>query len=131
MRSLAKAIEADTPAAEAYCITNTSRPLLSVCSRTDKTQRKTYVYVEALRSYRFLVPKLDLSEAYKKAGVVFKDRMEHCFVVLTDEGAQKLESGDKRKGTVASVSGANAQPVGGKRRAPPGASAGPVAKKAN
>ena len=104
---MAKALERETDTVESYCIGNTSRPLLSFGKRGSK-QKRTYLYVEALREFKHLKGKLDLTEAYRKAGDQFKDRLEHCFVFMCDGDAKSSK-----------LSGGNRVPLGNKRKAAP------------
>ena len=70
------------------------------------------MFVEALRRYANearLLTVADLSEAYKRARPMYAGRLEHTFVVLKDSLADGAEE----------TSGANREPVGQKRRAPP------------
>jgi hypothetical protein len=100
-------LNTNDPSIEAFCITNTYRPLLSYGPKHVKGSRRTYLYVESLRRFQAECAKLDLSEAYKKAGQNFRGRLEHTFVVLKDPA----------EGSGEAASGSNKEPLGKKRPA--------------
>lgn len=104
LRSLSKVINQKDSESETFCIGNTSRPLLSHGPKGSKGSRKTFLYVEALKRFKALIPEVDLSEAYKKARPMYDGRMEHTFVVLKEN-----------QDSVAS--GSNQEPLGNKRPA--------------
>jgi len=91
---------------DAYCISNTSRPLLCVGPKGGKGNRRTYLFVEALRKYQDDVKKADLIASYKKARPMYDGRLERTFVVLKDD-------------YTAPVSGGNQEPLGNKRHLTP------------
>jgi len=92
---------------DAYCISNTSRPLLCVGPRGGKGNRQTYLFVEALRKYQDDIKKADLIESYKKAKPMYDGRLERTFVVLKDDYVQPTG--------LLQVTGGNQEPLGGKR----------------
>ena len=78
--------------------------------------------MEALREFKATTLGLDLSEAYRKAGTLFEDRLEHCFVVLKDDkgkptpraratGGNKTALGVKRKPSQDAQSGSSKRPL--------------------
>jgi len=89
---------------DAYVITNTSRPLLSHGPKGVKGNRRTHLYVEALRKFEEKCKKIDLTEAYKRAKPMYNGRLERTFAILKDEGTQ-----------TEMMTGANMEPVGQKR----------------
>jgi len=91
---------------DSYVITNTSRPLLSHGPKGIKGNRRTYLYVEALRKFEEEAKRMDLTEAYKRARPMYNGRLERTFAVLKDEGPGN-QSGV--------VTGGNSEPVGNKR----------------
>lgn len=96
-------------ATDAYCITNSTRPLLCIGQRGTKGGRKTLLFVEAIRKYPEEVKEASFTEAYKLALPIFKDRLEQTFLVLKDSESE-----------AAVASGSNQIPVGSKRPAPSG-----------
>lgn len=107
LRSLSKVLNSKDSTIESYCITNTSRPLLSYGPRGAKGGRRTFLYVEALKRFKVEAKEMDLDEAYKRARPMYNGRMEHTFVVLRES----RDSEEPR-------TGANAEPIGNKRPAP-------------
>ncbi len=103
LRGLSKVLNDKNDGTESYCITNTSRPLLSIGPKGGKGNRRSYLYIEALRNFEAECKKIDLTEAYKKAKPMYNGRLERTFVLLKEE-----------EGTAA-VSGGNAEPLGLKR----------------
>ncbi len=91
---------------DAYCITNSTRPLLCLGARGTKGGRKTILYVEAVRKYREELKEVDFEQCYKLALPMFKDRLEQTFLVLKDSEIP-----------VATVTGSNQVPIGSKRQA--------------
>jgi hypothetical protein len=103
---LCRALNAKDPGLEAYVIGNNTRPLMSHGPKNSRTQRRTYLYIEALEKFKDELEGLDLSEAYKKALPAFAGRLERNFIILKDkpgdETAMELD-------TVAT--GANLEPL--------------------
>lgn len=99
---LGKRISETDNANDAYCITNAARPLLSFGPKGAKGNRRTFVYVEALRRFHQELKALDLTDIYKRARHVYGGRMQHTFAVLTEDGPD----------TNIEVSGSNAVPLG-------------------
>ena len=87
---------------DAYVITNTSRPLLSHGPKGVKGNRRTYLYVEALRKFEEECKRINLSEAYKRATPMYSGRLERTFAILKDNQPDM-------------ITGANMEPVGHKR----------------
>ena len=87
---------------DAYTISNAARPLLSHGPKGSRGNRKTYLYVEALRHFEKEVSQLDLSDAYKKARPMYSGRLERTFIILKDDYNPDLEA----------VTGSNREPVG-------------------
>jgi len=106
LKSLCKIVSAKGGPTDAYCITNSTRPLMCVGPRGSKGGRKTLLYVEALRRYSGEIKEADFTEAYKLALPIFKDRLEQTFIVLKDGN---IQPGDKV------VTGSNQVPIGSKR----------------
>lgn len=109
LKSLSKVISSKEGSTDAYCITNSTRPLLCLGQRGTKGGRKTMLFVEALRKYEKEAKEANFEEAYKLALPIFKDRLQQTFIVLKDSVAGE-------KPPVAT--GANQVPVGSKRNAP-------------
>ena len=103
MKSLAKVLSSKDAQTDAYCITNSTRPILSVGPKGSKGGRKTYLFAESIKRFPEEICQADLSEAYKRAFPMFKGRMEHTFIVL------------KEIDSVPVSSGANNVPIGSKR----------------
>ena len=101
MKLLAKRISETDKANDAYCITNAARPLLSYGPKESKGNRRTFVYVEALRRFVQELKGLDLTEVYKRARHVYGGRMQHTFAVLKEDGPD----------TNIELTGANAEPM--------------------
>ena len=68
-----------------------------------KVNRRSYLYVEAIRKFEKEVKELDLSEAYRRARPAFIGRLERTFIVLKDT-----------VGVVVEASGSNMEPIGEK-----------------
>lgn len=98
---MSKVINESDPTIDSFCISNTSRPLLSVGTKGGKGSRRTYLYVEALRKYPDELKRVDYTEAYKKARPMYNGRMERTFVVLREDGVD-----------VNQVTGVNREPLG-------------------
>ncbi len=88
---------------DAYCVSNGVRPLLSYGPKGTRVGRKTYIFTTALKTFESLLPKMDLTEAYKKARNTFAGKMEQVFVVLKEGVYSEM------------MSGANAEPLGEKQ----------------
>jgi len=91
---------------DCYCISNTPRPLLSYSPKGDKSARRTYLFVEALKCFRDVWLDLDFSEVYKKAVPIYLGQLEHTFVVLKEDVGRTIDQ----------VSGSNALPLAGVKR---------------
>jgi len=91
---------------DAYVVGNAARPLLSHGSKGTKADRRSYLFVEALRKFEQEAKEMDLTEAYKKARPAFIGRLERTFVVLKDipEGEMAPNEGI--------ATGSNKAPVG-------------------
>ena len=111
LRALSKVLNEKNDGNDAYCITNTSRLLLCVGLKGGKGNRRTYLYVEALRKYSEDIAKADLVEAYRKAKPMYDGRLERTFVVLKEES-------DLNGVRPYPLSGSNQEPVGSKRLLP-------------
>lgn len=105
MKLLAKQINESDNANDAFCVTNAARPLLSFGPKNTKGNRRTYLYVEALRRFNQDLKKLNLTDVYKRAKPVYGGRMQHTFGVLKEEGPDTNID-------LNIPSGANAEPVG-------------------
>ena len=79
--------------------------------RGGKGNRRTYLFVEALRKYQEDIKKADLIESYKKAKPMYDGRLERTFVVLKDDFVQPPNS--------TPFTGGNQEPLGGKRHLTP------------
>ena len=101
MKGLSKVLNESDNTVDSFCISNTSRPLLSVGTKGGKGARRTYLYVEALRKFPEELKRVDYTEAYKKARPMYNGRMERTFVVLKEEGTQGEQ-----------FSGGNREPLG-------------------
>lgn len=93
------------PGSDAFCITTANRPLMSVGTKGTRGNRKTFLYVEAIRKFPDEVRAMNLDEAYKLARNQYQGRMEHTFIVLK-EGVESART---------MTTGANNVPVAGKR----------------
>jgi len=111
---------------DCYCISNTPRPLLSYGPKGDKSARRTYLFVEALRRFKDDLEGLDFSEVYKKAVPIYlgklitvtfpvqslilviysSGQLEHNFIVLKEDVGEALNK----------TSGANSVPISGLKR---------------
>ena len=89
---------------DAYVVGNAARPLLSHGPKGTRQNRRSYLYVEALRKFEKEALEMDLTEANKKARPAFVGRMERTFIVLKDNPGEE----------VAVVTGSNKEPVGEK-----------------
>lgn len=76
---------------DAYVVANAARPLLSHGQKGSRQNRRSYLYVEALRKFEKEANEMDLSEAYKKARPAFVGRMERTFIVLKDRLGDAIE----------------------------------------
>jgi len=90
---LSKILSAKGGPNDAYCITNSTRPLLCVGPRGSKGGRKTLLYVEALRRYSEEMKGANLEEAYKLALPIYKERLDQTFIVLKDSNAERVQTG--------------------------------------
>jgi hypothetical protein len=81
-------------------IGNAPRPLLSYGTKGNKTERRSYLYVEALSKFEEEAKEMDLSEAYRRALPAFKGKLERTFVILKDNREEDPM-----------VTGSNAEPV--------------------
>lgn len=102
MRALSKVLNERNDENDAFCVSNTSRPLLSFGPKGVKGNRRTYLYVEALRKFETEARRADLTEAYKKAKPMYNGRMERTFVLLKEEDASGAGP----------LSGVNREPIG-------------------
>lgn len=118
MKSLAKVLSSKDPQTDAYCITNSTRPILSVGPKGSKGGRKTYLFAESIKRFPEEICQADLSEAYKRAFPMFKGRMEHTFIVLKEidsapisSGANNVPLGNKRPLDEPTDKGASKRPI--------------------
>jgi len=102
---LSKKLNEKSQTHEAYCIGNNLRPLLSYGPKGARGGRRTYLYVEAIRTFADVIHELDLSDPQRRASEIFSGRLEHTFGVLREEGDQAPNP----------LTGANAEGVGVKR----------------
>lgn len=86
---------------DAFCVTNTARPLLSFGPKGARGNRRTFLYVEALKKFEEEAKRADLAEAYKKARPMYNGRLERTFVLLRDDDSREEP-----------LSGVNKEPIG-------------------
>jgi len=84
---------------------NAARPLLSHGTKGSRQNRRSYLYVEALRKFEMEAMNMDLAESYKKARPSFIGRMERTFIVLKDNPGEEIPE---------VATGSNKEPVGEK-----------------
>jgi len=78
----------------AHVLAFVSRPVMHVRPKigsVDKTPPRTFTFVDAVVQYGHLLKQVELSDAYRRAGIAFKGQLEQLFVVLRekDETAAK------------------------------------------
>jgi len=57
---------------DAYCIGNTTRPLLSYGQKGERGNRKTFLYVEAIKRFRDVWADMRFDDVYKKAVPIYR-----------------------------------------------------------
>ncbi len=105
MKLLAKQICDQEVENDAFCVTTAARPLLSYGPKNIRGNRRTFLYVEALRKFNQELKKLNLAEVYKRAKTTYAGRMQHTFAILKEDGPDP--DLDLNVG-----SGGNAEPLG-------------------
>ncbi len=86
---------------DTYVIGNSQRPVLSYGTKGNKTERRSYLYVEALNKFEEEVKELDLSEAYRRARPAFRGKLEQTFIILKDSQGEEEQV----------TTGSNTEPV--------------------
>jgi len=72
----------------AHVLAFVSRPVMHVRPKigsVDKTPPRTFTFVDAVVQYGHLLKQVELSDAYRRAGIAFKGQLEQLFVVLREK----------------------------------------------
>lgn len=97
MRILSKGINEQSTTHDAYCIGNTARPLLSYGPKAERGNRKTFLYVEAIKKFRDIWSNLSFDEVYKKAVPIYTGQLEHTFIVLKENYEAPVTTGSNNQ----------------------------------